>query len=57
MDSSERRRMEVAESDDRDSRAEVEILAAVRIPDACTLAADDRDVRPGVRRKQPLPAL
>jgi hypothetical protein len=47
----------VAEGDDRDSAAEVEIFAAIRVPDSRSLAANDRQIGPRVRRQQPVEAL
>ena len=53
----QRRRMTVAERDDRDPASEVEVLAAVGVPDPTALAAHDRQVRTRVRRKEPFEPL
>jgi hypothetical protein len=53
----ERRRVTVTERDDCDPGAEVEVLAAVRVPDPRPLASSDRQIRPGVCRQQPIDAL
>ena len=47
----ERRGRAVAETDDGDPGDEVEVLAALVVPDAASVAADDGDVRPRVGRQ------
>ena len=49
--------MAVTEPDDRDPAAEVEILAALVVPDAGAVAAHDRHVRPRVGREEPVDPL
>ncbi len=43
--------MSVPEPDDRDAGAEVEVRAALVVPDAAPLAADDRQIGAGVGRQ------
>jgi hypothetical protein len=47
----------MAESDDCDPAAEVEVFAAVGVPDPRPLTPYDRQIGPRVRRQQPIEAL
>jgi hypothetical protein len=49
--------MTVAERDDGDATAEVEVLPAIGIPDMRPVTPSDREIRPGVCRQQSLEAL
>jgi hypothetical protein len=49
--------MAVAERDDRDPAAEVEVLAAGVVPEPAPVAADKRHIGAGVRRQQSLETL
>jgi hypothetical protein len=47
----------VPERDDGDPAAEVEVLAAVHVPHAAPVPADEQEIRTRVRRKEPLEPL